>query len=193
MWQVWFSTWKCKEQTHHQLQHDVLITPCHNPPLQLELHTTFKILPMSSFLWEIEEVERIFRCRAGQLLFCYIPQIWLLPLLRTCRVTAFVQPVIPSFLIICCQVSHSHGVSRGERVELWLSFSPIFSLLLTLIHCTTGFNFPLFLCKLASSRLLPSVLGFISVSLSAQQPMFGNSHVILDQLCFRSSNLFLYL
>lgn len=88
----------CKEQTDHPLQPDAEITSSHNLPLQLELHTTFKILSMSSFMWEIEESERVFRCRAGQLLFCYIPQIWLLPLLRMCRVTAFVQPVIPALL-----------------------------------------------------------------------------------------------
>ena len=99
---------------------------------------------MSSFLWGSEYD---FRCRAGLLLFCYIPQIRLLPFSRMCRASALVQPVIPALLSSVATSVCSHGVSG----ECWmaalflhptkpLDFLTSFSLLLPLLERCAGFN-----------------------------------------------------
>lgn len=150
----------------------------HNLPLQLELHTAFKILPMSSFIWESE---CDFRCRARLLLLCYIPQIWLLPLSRTCRVSAFVQPVLPDLCVL-----NGGSISSSDEAS-WLSHLFLSVTSSRSVPC----RLPLFFHKVDSIHLVPSVLCFIAVWVSLQWPTPSVllSRLSLSEVKFKMFNL----
>lgn len=112
-----------------------------------------------ALLWESD---CDFRFRPRLLLFCYIPLKWLLPFLRTYRVLAFMQPVIPTLsshvamsvtLSVSVERSMLNGVSLFSSDEAsWLShlFLPSalqalislfsFAKLLLFTHSATSFT-----------------------------------------------------